>query len=147
MNAFAHIVSEDLRAIPVPRFIVEPKDKGIQSEAWRQASFRDDLLFIAPSIKSWGVPNAGKRGFKAQARAKKEGLTAGVFDEHYAAPDSWVAFLEWKDGSNTLDRAQIEWGNAMLDRGFNVACVRTPAFALKLFRQWGAPLIDRVDGL
>jgi len=144
VNAFAHIASEDLRAKPVARFIVEPKDKGDASEASRQAGFRDDLKFVSRGIKSWGVPNAGKRGFKAQARAKKEGLTAGVFDEHYRAAGGWFAALEWKDGDGDLSREQIEWGNDMLDCGFHVACVRTSPFALELFRQWGAPIVERV---
>lgn len=142
MNTFAHIASEDLRRKPVPRFIVEPKDKGTASEASRQSSFRKEWVILGRGAMSHGVPNAGKRGFKAVARARKEGLTAGVFDEEYQARGRWLAYLEWKDATGDLSREQIEWGNAMLDLGFNVACVRTPAFALELFRQWGAPLID-----
>lgn len=127
---------------PVPRFPVEPKDKGEASEVERQARFRDDLRKIAPSVMSWGVPNAGKRGFKAQSRSKKEGLTSGVHDEHYAW-NHGLAILEWKDGKGSLSQNQIEWGNAMVDRGFRVACVRTPEFALALFAEWGAPIIAR----
>jgi len=124
---------------PVARFPIEPKDKGTDDEATRQAAFRTLLRYAGPSIMSWSVPNAGKRGFKAQARVKKEGLTAGVHDEHYAW-NHGIAFLEWKDGRGVMSDAQIDWGNAMADRGFRVACVRTPEFALALFAEWGAPV-------
>jgi len=124
---------------PVARFPVEPKDKLPDDEATRQSNFRAMLRYVGPAITSWAVPNAGKRGFKAQARAKKEGLTAGVFDEHYAW-NHGIAFLEWKDGGGSMSDAQIDWGNALVDRGFRVACVRTPAFALALFTEWGAPV-------
>lgn len=127
---------------PMPRFTVEPKDKGFASEIERQADFRELLKVAARGVMSWGVPNAGKRGFKAQARSKREGLTSGVHDEHYAW-NHGIAFLEWKDGRGTLSDNQIEWGNAMVDRGFRVACVRTPEFALALFAEWGAPVLLR----
>ena len=124
---------------PVPRFPVEPKHKMPGKEAEYQSTFRGLLRYAGPGIVSWGVPNAGKRGFKAQAQVKKEGITAGVFDEHYAW-NHGIAFLEWKDSRGNLSDAQIDWGNAMVDRGFRVACVRTPEFALALFLEWGAPV-------
>lgn len=130
-------IESDLK--PVPRFPVEPRDKLPGSEVDRQSAFRKLIRHTGPNIMSWAVPNAGKRGFTAQALAKREGLTAGVFDEHFAWNHGY-AFLEWKDGKGTLSDAQIEWGNAMHDRGFRVACVRTPEFALALFAEWGAPV-------
>lgn len=147
MNAFTHLQSEDLRAMPKPLFPVEPKDKDPASEVSRQAQFRDMLRFSARGFMTHSVPNAGKRGPKAIVRAKKEGLTSGAFDEEYKAYGAWDAYLEWKDGKGDLTREQILWGNGMLDRGFRVACVRSPDFALELFRGWGAPLLDRVDRL
>lgn len=141
MNCALHFLSEDLHEQPI--FPVEPKDKLPGSEVDRQQAFRKNLKAIAPTITSWAVPNAGKRGFKAQAQAKREGLTAGVFDEHYAAPGEWFAALEWKDGSGDLSPGQVSWGNLMTRRGFRVACVRTPEFAERLFREWGCPFIDR----
>lgn len=139
MNAFAHIESEDLRAKEAPRFVIEPKDSDPECEATRQARFRDMLRFVAPDVMSWGIPNAGLRGFKAQARSKKEGLTAGVHDEHYAW-NHGIAFLEWKDAKGMPSREQIAWGNKMVVRGFRVACVRSPVFAMRLFAEWGVPM-------
>lgn len=143
MTALQHLFDElDTPLDPVARFPIEPKDKLPATEAERQAGFRKMLRTVAPTVRSWGVPNAGKRGFKAQARARKEGLTAGVHDEHYAWNHAFVA-LEWKDGTGDLSDAQIEWGNDMVDRGFRVACVRTADFALALFAEWGAPIVAR----
>lgn len=124
---------------PVARFPVEPKHKMLGKESAYQSSFRGILRYTGSSIISWGVPNAGKRGYKAQASARAEGITAGVFDEHYVW-NHGIAFLEWKSGDGSLSNAQIDWGNAMVDRGFRVACVRTPEFALALFLEWGAPI-------
>lgn len=124
---------------PEPLFVVEPKHKLPGLERKFQRGFRRDLKKVSCGIISWGVPNAGKRGFKAQAQAKAEGLTAGVFDEHYAW-NHGIACLEWKDGQGDLSTAQIEWGNAMVQRGFRVACVRTAPFAMQLFIEWGAPV-------
>lgn len=123
----------------LPRFVIEPKDKDLECEVVRQARFREMLLLVAPSVMSWGIPNAGLRGFKAIARAKKEGLTAGVHDEHYAW-NHGIAFLEWKDGKGMPSAEQIGWGNKMVDRGFRVACVRSPVFALEMFAEWGVPM-------
>ena len=139
MTALAELLAMDTPLDAQPRFPVEPRDRQPGSEVERQAAFRKLLRAVGPSVMSWAVPNAGKRGLAAQARAKKEGMTAGVHDEHYAWPGGF-ACLEWKDGTGRLSQAQIDWGNAMIDRGFRVACVRTPEFALSLFREWGAPV-------
>lgn len=136
MSPFAAL-DEPFKA--VARFPIEPRDKSPASEAARQAAFRTMLRFAGPSIESWSVPNAAKRGPKAQRQAKLEGMKAGVADEHYAW-NHGIAFLEWKNGTDAPDQNQIEWCNRMLDRGFRVACVRTPEFALRLFAEWGAPV-------
>lgn len=131
------LVEDSLK--PVPRFPVESKHNMLGKEVEYQSTFRALLRYSGPTILTWGVPNAGKRGFSAQASTKAEGIRAGVFDEHYAW-NHGIAFLEWKDGQGDMSKAQIDWGNAMVDRGFRVACVRTPEFALTLFAEWGAPV-------
>lgn len=139
MTAFDALDALESALHPAPRFPVEPKHDKPGKENTYQASFRRLLRFIGPTIVSWSVPNAGKRGLKAQASAKKEGMKAGVADEHYAW-NHGIAFLEWKDGKGDLSKPQIEWGNALVDRGFRVACVRTPEYAHALFMEWGAPV-------
>lgn len=145
MNCALHFLSEDLAEQPI--FPVEPKHKLPGKELTFQQNFRKLLKRSAPTVSSHGVPNAGKRGLKAQRSAKAEGLTAGVFDEQYAAPNAWLAILEWKDCDGDLSRAQIAWGNMMHRKGFRVACVRTPEFAEQLFRNWGCPFITRENRL
>lgn len=137
MNAPFDFASLETPLREAPIFPVEPRNRLPDREASQQMAFRKRLRFIAPAIRSWAVPNAAKRGPRAVARAKREGMTAGVFDEHYAAETARIAFLEWKDGSGELSQDQIDWGNAMHRRGFRVACVRTPAFAEALFLEWG----------
>ncbi|WP_294138279.1 hypothetical protein [Sphingomonas sp.] len=122
-----------------PLFPVEPKDRDPASELDRQVSLDSLLRVVGPSITSWAVVNAAKRGLKAQRQAKREGLTAGVFDKHYAW-NHGLAFLEWKDGTGSLSQAQIDWGNLMHRLGFRVACVRSAKFAHALFVSWGAPV-------
>lgn len=140
MNAFAHLAC-DLREKPI--FPVEPRDKDSAAEVVRQMQFRKLLRDIAPSITSWAVPNAGKRGQWAQQQAKREGMIAGVFDEHYAWDGPTIVMLEWKDSTGALSQEQIDWGNRLHRMGFRVASVRSAAFAEALFREWGAPFIDR----
>lgn len=139
MNALADLLALETPLDDTPRFIIEPKDRDPASEVDRQLAFRKLLRFVGPSITSWAVPNAGKRGPSAQRQAKREGMVAGVHDEHYAW-NHGIAFLEWKDGQGWPSQAQIDWGNSMVERGFRVACVRSPEFALSLFAQWGAPV-------
>jgi hypothetical protein len=135
----------DFRALETPLrekpiFPVEPRHKMPGDERIFQAAFRAELRWRAPTINSWGVRNGDKRGPKAQRDAKQEGMTAGVFDEHYTADAPWIAFLEWKKGNGTLSQEQIDWGNMMHRKGFHVACVRTAEFAIGLFSEWGAPV-------
>ena len=139
MNAFALIDEMESPLREKPIFPVEPRDKSPMPEIDRQVSFDKLLKAVGRAIHSWAVVNAAKRGLKARAQAKREGLTAGVFDKHYAW-NHGIAFLEWKDGDGDLSQAQIDWGNAMHRMGFRVACVRTPEFAHRLFVEWGAPV-------
>lgn len=139
MNAFAMLDALDAPLKEKPLFPVEPKDRGLACELDRQCGFDSLLRIVGPAITSWAVVNAGKRGLKAQAQAKREGLRAGVFDKHYAW-NHGLGFLEWKDGTGTMSQAQIDWGNLMYRLGFRVACVRTPEFAHALFAEWGAPV-------
>lgn len=138
MNALFDFQALETPLREKPIFPVEPRDWLPDSETSRQMAFRKRLRFIAPAIDSWAVPNAGKRGPKATAQAHREGMTAGVFDEHYAW-NHGIVFLEWKDCDGALSQPQIDWGNAMRRKGFRVACVRTPEFAEALFREWGVP--------
>lgn len=129
-----------------PRFFVEaPDGDRSRSELDRVVEFRRDMRMIAPRVKIWANANAGRR---APSQAIKEGIVAGVFDYACAWEPRRIAFPEFKGfdargRAGELSRAQIDWGNAMLDLGFEVACFFRPASAIEWLRGLGAPFVDR----
>ena len=136
---------EDWRALTNPR-----KDLP---ELERQAQFVAFMRKACPHMVVAAIPNAAKRGFKAQRQAKKEGIRAGAFDTlvtwdiEHAHPDcpATVAFLEWKgfDARGTagsLSPAQIEFGNQLHRQGHKVACFFSAKTAIDWLRSIGAPI-------
>lgn len=141
-----------------PLFPVEaPDGRKELSELDRQAWFVTYMRRTQPHIEVYANANAGKRGFKAQRQVKQEGLKAGVFDITVAwdhrkstrpCPVS-VAWPEFKgytaDGrAGKLEQAQIEWGNAMLAKGFPVACFFSAKSVVAWLRSLGAPIIGSI---
>lgn len=144
MTAFDHLESP---LTPLPAFPVEPPDDNRDwAELPRQVSFLRDLRIVAPSVLAYANPNAGKRGPAAIRQAKAEGLRAGVFDLTLV----WnfgTAWLEFKGYSQrrpgVLSAAQIDFGNALVERGQRCACFFSPVAALEWLREQGAPFVDR----
>ena len=159
MSAFDHLEDplkpaplfpvEDWRALANPR-----KDL---SELDRQAMFVAFMRKSCPHMVVAAIPNAAKRGFKAQAQAKKEGIVAGAFDTLVtwdiadASPDCpcTMAMIEWKgfDASGRagkLSDAQIEFGNRLHRQGHKVACFFSAASAIEWLRSLGAPIRGRL---
>lgn len=139
-----------------PLFPVEaPDGRKELSELDRQAWFVTFMKRTQPHIEVHANVNAAKRGFKAQAQAKKEGLKAGVFDITVAwdlrdstkdVPCS-VAWPEFKgyDASGKAGKLtphQIAWGNAMHTKGFPVACFFSAKSVIEWLRGLGCPLRD-----
>lgn len=139
---------------PVPVFPVEaPDGRKDLSELDRQAWFVTFMKRTQPHIEVHANPNAAKRGFKAQAQARKEGLKAGVFDVTVAwdyrestidSPVS-VAWPEFKGYNSAgqpgkLTDEQIRWGNAMHAKGFPVACFFSAKSVIAWLRELGAPI-------
>jgi hypothetical protein len=124
---------------PVPRFTVEPRDKGTASEIARQSLFLSRLRMAAPDVLVWAVPNGHNRGLKDRAKAKREGLKAGVPDLTICW-NHGTAFLEFKSGIGAPDDNQVELLNHLTACGHRCAVVRTPEFALALLAEWGAPI-------
>lgn len=152
---FDHL--EDLPAVPL--FPVEKPakptgDPHMWPELARQKAFIAFMRKTQPSIEVHAIPNAGKRGLKAQAQAKAEGLKAGVFDlfigwdvKHasHNAPCTvaWIDFKGFdKNGRpGRLSASQIEWANRMKGLGYPVACFFTVKTALLWLRdELGAPI-------
>ena len=140
---------EDWKKLADPR-----RDLG---ELERQGQFIAFMRKACPHMMVAAVPNAGKRGFKAQAQAKKEGLVAGAFDTlvtwdiAHSHPDcpATMAMIEWKGFSSgragTLSRQQIEFGNRLHKQGHKVACFFSARSAIEWLRQLGAPIKGTVQ--
>lgn len=145
MNFFSHLPESDLA--PVPQFYVEPPDKRRDwPELDRQATFRRLMQFAAPRVVVEANPLAGKRN---PALAKKEGITAGVFDLDITFKAPLAAHIEMKGFSKSgragmLSKAQIEWGNRRTELGWPVACFFSPYAAVAWLRELGFPVSKAV---
>ena len=134
-----------------PRFPVEaPDGRKDLSEHERQSWFVAYMRRTQPHIEVHANMNHGRR---SQTRAKREGMKAGVFDVTVAwdyrltpgAPVSvaWVEFKGYETASKRpgkLQPSQIDWGNAMLDKGFAVACFFSAKSCIEWLRKIGCPL-------
>lgn len=135
---------EDWKKLADPR-----RDLG---ELERQGQFVAFMRKACPHMMVAAIPNAGKRGFKAQHQAKKEGLVAGAFDTlitwdiRDARPDcpATMAMIEWKGFSSgkagKLSPQQIEFGNKLHKQGHKVACFFSARSAIEWLRGLGAPI-------
>ena len=140
-----------------PMFPVQaPDGRKDLSELDRQAWVVSYMRRTQPHIVVYATPNAAKRGFAAQRQAKKEGLLAGVFDLTFAWDikhsdgDVTVCWAEMKGydsrgRAGSLSQAQIEWGNAMHQRGHKVACFFSAKSVIEWLRDLGAPIKGAVQ--
>lgn len=140
---------EDWRVLDNPR-----KDLG---ELDRQSQFISFMRTACPHITVMAVPNAGKRGPKAQRQAKREGMLKGAFDTiafwdiDHAHPDcpATVAHLEFKGfdargKAGKLSPEQIDFGNKLHRQGHKVACFFSARTAVEWLRSLGAPIGGRI---
>lgn len=148
---------------PVPLFPVEDWKKLADprrdlSELERQGQFVAFMRKVCPHMIVAAIPNAGKRGFKAQRQAKQEGMCAGAFDTLVtwdiadAHPDcpSTMAMLEFKGFSASgqagkLSPQQIEFGNRLHKQGHKVACFFSARSAIEWLRALGAPIRGKMQ--
>jgi hypothetical protein len=140
---------EDWRKLSDPR-----KDL---SELDRQGQFVAFMRKVCPHMVVAAIPNAGKRGFKAQHQAKKEGMLSGAFDTLItwdiadAHPDcpSTMAMIEFKGFSSgkagSLSQQQIEFGNRLHKQGHKVACFFSARSAIEWLRELGAPIRGKMQ--
>ncbi|MGE8143071.1 hypothetical protein ACQKOE_13935 [Novosphingobium sp. NPDC080210] len=140
----------------MPLFPVQaPDGRKDLTELDRQSWVVNYIRKSQPNIIVYATPNAAKRGFSAQRQAKKEGLLAGVFDLTFAwdikhsDADVTVCWAEMKgyDASGragSLTPAQIDWGNAMHQRGHKVACFFSAKSVIEWLAELGAPIRGRI---
>lgn len=136
-----------------PLFPVEkPDGEKSLSELARQSWLVTYIRRTSPKVLVAANVNAAKRGPKAAALAKQEGMLAGfpdltivwdIADGHTDGPTT--AFLEMKgyDGSGrpgTLSQAQIETCNRLHLCGVPVACFFSARSAIAWLRELGCPL-------
>ncbi len=140
-------------------FVEEPDGRKDLAEIDRQVMFRKYLVNLAPAVMVYANANAAKRGFKAQAQTKKEGLRAGVFDltcawdidastiRDCAVSVCWVEMKGYDSAGRPgkLAPAQIEWGNSMVQKGHKVACFFSGKSAFDWMAGLGAPIRGRVS--
>ena len=150
MSAFADLEST---LNPEPLFLVEaPDGRKDLTELARQSWLVSYVRRTSPKVLIWANPNAAKRGYKAQAQVRKEGLTAGVPDLTVAwdvadalCDGPTIAHLEMKGydsagRSGKLSPAQIEFGNRLHRLGQPVACFFSAKAAIVWLRSLGCPL-------
>lgn len=138
---------------PAPAFPVEkPDGRKDLSELDRQSWFIAYMRRTQPHIMVFANVNAAKRGPKAAAQAKKEGMRAGVFDvtvawdiSHAIDDRPTIALVEFKGYSASgtagkLTDSQIEFGNDMHGKGIPVACFFSAKSCIEWLRSIGAPI-------
>lgn len=122
-----------------PMFFVESPD-GLRdlAELPRCTKFRMLVGRDLPKVWLYANANAGKRN---PAQARREGIRAGVFD-YTAVWGGDVAWVEFKGYSQRrpgkLSQPQIDFGNAMIDRGHKAACFFDPEAAVEWLKKCGA---------
>lgn len=127
---------------PEPAFLVEGPDKRKDwPELQRQAAFLRLMRTAAPRVMVFANANAGKRN---PTQAKREGITAGVFDLTCISPGR-TAFIEIKGftkagRAGALSLPQIEFGNRLVELGIPCACFFSPTGAASWLRAQGFPV-------
>lgn len=140
---------------PEPLFPVEaPDGRKDLPELDRQAWFVSYVRKTQPKIGVYANLNGGKRGPAAIKQAKREGMTPGVFDltvywdardtRHTGPTVAWPEFKGYdaRGRPGKLSPEQIEWGNAMHQRGFPVACFFSAQSVVKWLIELGAPFLS-----
>lgn len=155
MNMFAHLetpLDED-PLFPVEDWKALAEPRRDLSELDRQSQFVGFMRRVCPHMMVAAIPNAGKRGFKAQHQVKREGMQTGAFDTlvtwdiEHAAPDcpSTMAMIEFKGfdargKAGSLSQSQIDFGNRLHRQGHKVACFFSAKSAIEWLRSLGAPI-------
>lgn len=135
---------------PDPLFHIErPDGRKELTELQRVRMLLKLVRERAPAVHVHAIPNAAKRGLKAQRQAKAEGMRAGVFDLCFTWAGGSAAWVEMKGydaagRAGKLSAAQIDWGNAHFRMGHDVASFYSPEKALEWLRGCGAPVMGSV---
>lgn len=130
-------------------FHVDPPSAADQgTELAIQSRFRSRMKMLAPKVRIFAIPNAGKRTTWEAMRAKAEGLVAGVPDlvvlwsnGQGASAIPGIAFIEFKTKTGSLSPAQTDYLTWLHNAGHNCGCFRHPDTALAYVKKCGAPFL------
>lgn len=83
-------------------------------------------------------PAEGKRGFKAQATAKKLGLKRGVLDLQLIVPIGTTPglWIEMKAKDGRWSESQLEFKQIAIEMGYVVEEARTAEAAIAIIKDW-----------
>jgi hypothetical protein len=131
----------DLEDATEALYYIEPKDRDPRLEEARQMAFRREAKKLCPTVRVCAVPNAGKRTQWEAAKAKREGLTAGIPDCICLWLGGGIAWIEFKAADTMPSPAQHEFLNALVRQGHNAAVFRQELTALRWLKSLGAPFL------
>jgi hypothetical protein len=138
MTAFDHLESPLHEA---PLFYIEPRDRDPRAEDERQREWvvaaRKSGLYVC------AVLNGEKRGQWALNLARRLGAWWGFPDAIAIGRGRFIAFLEWKDGTEQPKQHQIDCMNLLWRMGFPVGVFRTSERAMAWLDDAGAPIRER----
>lgn len=103
-----------------------------------QVRFRSRARMVMPRVRIVAVPNAGKRGMKAIAKVKAEGMSKGFPDTICLWPGT-TAFIEFKPRDGHLEPEQIDWLNWLHAGGYPCGMFRSVDTAIDFLLAHGAP--------
>ena len=110
---------------------------GLQAQEKKIFSHTADLR---SGKEYWAIPNAGRRTVWEAAKAKREGLRAGVLDLTILWQGG-VAFIEFKSGRGDCTETQKDMLDDLHRRGHHCGVFRNSATALAWLKEIGAPVI------
>jgi hypothetical protein len=121
---------------------IDVRDKDPRSEEKRQLAFRRQMALLCPAVMVWATPNGAKRSVWEAAKAKREGLRAGVADVT-CVWNRGVAWLEFKNGTAMPSPAQREFLNSLWRAGHHVGVFRQERSAVDWLLGLGVTSIGR----
>lgn len=145
MNAFANILDDSTANEPWHR---DPPDKDPRDEFARQLAFLRDAHRYCPAVDVVAIPNAGTGTDWERLRRWREGARTGALDIKASwGPPAGVAFLEFKNGTDSPSKAQRERLNRYHRMGHHCGLFRSERSAIAMLYRAGAPFLFIPDWL
>lgn len=149
-----YAMSEDVRALNPDIFDQPPPVKDEARNEWdaeldrkrTELEIQRTVMRRCKHLAHWfpefalifAVPNAGRRGFKAQKQVKDEGIKAGVPDLFWPVPRSGYhgMFIEMKRHTGRLRASQKEWLENLSAQGYATGVYRDDVTLIEAMRHY-----------